>query len=168
LDDLDVAILAALRDSPRAGVLEVSRLTKVARATVQARLQRMERAGVVTGYGPDVDLTAAGNPVQAFVTLEIAQGALEDVRDELERYPGVLEAYATTGVGDVLCRIAAHDHAELQGVLLELNRSGAVARSTSVMVLSVIVPPRVLPLLAAQATASSGRAPAYRRAPEPD
>jgi DNA-binding Lrp family transcriptional regulator len=167
LDELDVAILAALRSSPRAGVLEVSRLTRVARATVQARLQRLEREGVVTGYGPDVDLAAAGNPVQAFVTLEIAQGALEDVRDELERFPGVLEAYATTGVGDVLCRIAARDHAELQGVLLELNRSASVARSTSVMVLSVVIAPRVLPVLAAGAARSSGRAPAYRRTAEP-
>ena len=166
LDDLDVAILEALRAAPRAGVLEVSRMTRVARATVQARLQRMERAGVITGYGPDVDLTAAGYPVQAFVTLEIAQGALEDVKDELERYPGILEAYATTGSGDVLCRIAARDHAELQGVLLELNRSGTVARSTSVMVLSVVVAPRVLPVLAAGASPSTGRAPAYRRVPD--
>src|SRR3712207_8614654 len=45
--------------------------------------------------------------VQAFVTLEIAQGAIEDVRQDLESIPGVLEAHATTGSGDVLCRVAA-------------------------------------------------------------
>ena len=42
LDDLDVALLAALRDHPRAGSLELSRITGVARATVSARLQRLE------------------------------------------------------------------------------------------------------------------------------
>ena len=70
LDALDLALLGALRDSPRAGVLQLSRITQVARATVQARLDRMERAGVITGYGPDIDLAAAGYSVLAFVTLE--------------------------------------------------------------------------------------------------
>ena len=74
LDALDVDLLQALHDTPRAGVLELSRRLGVARGTVQARLDRMERTGVVTGYGPDVDVAAAGYGVQAFVTLEIAQG----------------------------------------------------------------------------------------------
>ena len=79
LDALDVDVLQQLRERPRVGVLELARTLRVARATVQARLDRMERAGVITGYGPDVDLRAAGFPVQALVTLEIAQGALDQV-----------------------------------------------------------------------------------------
>src|SRR4051812_49749057 len=114
LDALDVALLAALEDHPRAGDLELSRITGVARGTVAARLQRLERLGVVTGYGPDVDVRAAGFGVQAFVTLEIAQGALDAVRAHLEGIPGVLEAHATTGSGDVLCRVAAGSHEGLQ------------------------------------------------------
>ena len=162
LDALDVAVLTALRAHPRAGVLELSRQTHVARATLQSRLQRMEQAGVVTGYGPDVDLPAAGFPVQAFVTLEIAQGALEEVAADLAAVPGVIEAYATTGSGDVLCRLAATSHEDLQQTLLEVSRSGAVVRSTSVIALSVVVPPRVLPLLAAAPRPAPSRAPAYR------
>lgn len=163
LDRLDVALLTALREHPRAGDLELSRITGVARATVSARLQRLADTGVVTGYGPDVDVAAAGAGVQAFVTLEIAQGAPEDLRRHLERIPGVLEAYATTGSGDVLCRVAAGSHQALQAILVELARSGSVVRSTSVVVLSVLVPLRTLPLLAAQAAPGTGRSPASRR-----
>ncbi|MDX6207572.1 MAG: hypothetical protein QOE76_37 [Frankiales bacterium] len=167
LDALDVALLAALRDNPRAGPLELSRLTRVARATAQARLARMEEAGVITGYGPDVDLAAAGYPVQAFVTLEIAQGALDEIRADLEAIPGVVEAYATTGAGDVLARIAAASHGGLQETLLQLNRAPAIARTTSVIVLSVVVALRTLPLLQAKVTSSvATRAPAYRPAPD--
>ena len=161
-DDLDVALIRAMVEHPRVGVLELSRLVRVARATVQSRLQKLEQAGIITGYGPDVDVGAAGHPVQAFVTLEIAQGALADVRGELEAIPGVLEGYATTGSGDVLCRVAARSHEELQSTLLALNSSASVARSTSVVVLSVVVPPRVLPLLEASAAGTRTRAPAYR------
>jgi DNA-binding Lrp family transcriptional regulator len=163
LDALDVALLAAMQENPRAGALELSRTTGVARATVSARLQRLEDAGVVTGYGPDVDVTAAGFGVQAFVTLEIAQGAIEDVQRDLEAIPGLLEAHATTGSGDVLCRVAASSHEGLQQILVDLNRSSAVVRSTSVVALSTLVPWRTLPLLASEATPDAGRSSMKRR-----
>jgi DNA-binding Lrp family transcriptional regulator len=163
LDTLDVALLHALAEHPKAGALELSRRLGVARGTVQARLQRLETSGVVTGYGPDIDLAAAGFGVQAFVTLEIAQGALEDLTADLAAMPGVLEAHATTGTGDVLCRVAARSHAELQETLLQLGRSGSVVRSTSVVALSEVVPLRTLPLLAADGGVPAPRAPAHRR-----
>jgi DNA-binding Lrp family transcriptional regulator len=159
LDELDVALLAELRREPRAGLLEIARRTGVARATATARLQRLERLGVLTGYGPDVDVGAAGFGVQAFVTLEIAQGALDAVQADLEQVDGVLEAHATTGSGDVLCRVAAASHEDLQQVLLEISRSTAVVRSTSVVVLSVLVPLRTLPLLRSSAAPGFGRSP---------
>jgi DNA-binding Lrp family transcriptional regulator len=162
LDALDLALLTALTDSPRAGVLELSRRIGVARATAQARLRRLEESGVIAGYEPRIGLAAAGFAVQAFVTLEIAQGALADVTADLVAIPGVLEAYATTGTGDVLCRVAADSHGALQEILLELGRSSCVVRSTSVIALSELVPSRALPLLAAAATRPGGRAPAYR------
>ncbi|MET0764920.1 MAG: Lrp/AsnC ligand binding domain-containing protein [Blastococcus sp.] len=157
LDALDLALLRAMRENRRAGVLELSRITGVARATVSARLQRLEDAGVVTGYGPDVDVSAAGFGVQAFVTLEIAQGAIDAVRRDLEAIPGVLEAHATTGSGDVLCRVAASSHEALQETLVHLNRSSAVVRSTSVVALSQLVPWRTLPLLESESTPGAGR-----------
>jgi DNA-binding Lrp family transcriptional regulator len=163
LDALDVALLGALRDHPRAGALELSRTTGVARATVSARLQRLEDDGVVTGYGPDVDVAAAGFGVHAFVTLEIAQGALEDVQRDLEAIPGLLEAHVTTGSGDVLCRVAASSHEGLQRVLVELNRSSAIVRSTSVVALSQLVPWRTLPLLESEAAPGAGRSAMNRR-----
>lgn len=162
LDALDVDLLAALRAAPRAGVLELARITSVARATVQARLARLEEAGVVTGHGPDVDLAAAGYPVSAFVTLEIAQGGLDEVAAHLRGIPGVLEAHATTGAGDVLCRVAAASMEHLQRALLEISSSPAVVRSTSVVALSQVVAPRWLPLLRADPRPAARRAPAHR------
>jgi len=162
LDALDVDLIRLIRDNPRAGALELSRLAKVARATVASRLQRLESAGIITGYGPDVDLTAAGYPVHAFVFLEIAQGALELVAEELVAIPGILEAYATTGTHDVLCRVAATSHQDLQETLLALNRSVTVVRSTSTIVLSTVVSSRVLPLLEAGRRSAPSRARAYR------
>ncbi|HWG65107.1 MAG TPA: Lrp/AsnC family transcriptional regulator [Streptosporangiaceae bacterium] len=147
LDALDVTLLRLLQERPRAGVLELSRSAGVARATVSARMERWQAAGVVTGYGPQIDLVAAGFPVHALVTLEIMQGRLDEVREVLTSLPGVIEAYATTGTGDVVCRLAASSNTALQSLLLELNKADAIRRSTSVVILSVVVPARTLPLL---------------------
>jgi len=163
LDALDLALLTALRESPRAGVLQLSRTTRVARATVQSRLDRMERAGIITGYGPDIDLAAAGYAVQAFVTLEITQGALDRVATDLAAIPGVLEAYAITGSGDVLCTVAAMSNDDLQQTLLRIDGSPSVARSTSAVALSTVIARRDLPLLASRPPATAARAPAYGR-----
>jgi DNA-binding Lrp family transcriptional regulator len=147
LDALDITLLRLLAERPRAGVLELSRLAGVARATVNARMERWHAAGVVTGYGPQIDLEAAGFPVHALVTLEIMQGRLDEITELLTSMPGVVEAYATTGTGDVVCRLAAASNNDLQSLLLELNKADAIRRSTSVVILSVIVPPRTIPLL---------------------
>jgi DNA-binding Lrp family transcriptional regulator len=162
LDDLDLDLLTALSDQPRVGDLELSRMTRVARVTVQSRIKRMVDAGVIAGWSPTIDASAAGFPVQAFVTLEIAQGALDDVARDLEEIPHVLEAFVTTGSSDVLCKVATPSHADLQATLIRLNRSASVVRSTSVVVLSVLVEPRTLPLLRTSEGDRPRRAPAYR------
>lgn len=163
LDALDVALLAALDEHPRIGDLELSRVTKVARATVQSRLRRLVENGVVRDWTPTLDPAAAGFPVQAFVTLEISQGALDQVAADLAEIPEVLEASATTGSFDVVCKVATASHAQLQAVLVRIDQSSAVVRSTSVVVLSTLVEPRVIPLLASGEPAPGSRAPAYRR-----
>jgi DNA-binding Lrp family transcriptional regulator len=168
IDHLDVLLIRALAQNPRAGFLELSRITKVSRATVQARIQRLEAEGVICGHGPDVDLAAAGYPVLAFVSLEIAQGRLDEIAAELEKLPEVLEAYATTGLSDVHCRVAATSNEGLQETLLRINRIPAVARSTSVIALSPIVAPRYLPLLDSEQRERPSRVPAYKQEPEPD
>ncbi|MFG3341356.1 Lrp/AsnC family transcriptional regulator [Glycomyces sp. NPDC048151] len=162
LDALDIDLLSALREHTRIGVLELSRTLRVARGTVQARLDRLEKAGVLGGATPEIDLVAAGYGVQAFVTLEITQGALDEVTAELTAIPAVVEAYSTTGASDVVCRLAAPSHEGLQEALLELNRSPTIGRTTSVVILSVVVPPRTLPLLVSAPRQAPRRAPAYR------
>ncbi|MFL6070348.1 MAG: Lrp/AsnC family transcriptional regulator, partial [Actinomycetes bacterium] len=93
IDTLDLALLAALDENPRVGDLELSRITQVARATVGSRIKRMVDAGIIASWSPRVDAAAAGFEVQAFVTLEIAQGALDEVANDLAQIPHVLEAY---------------------------------------------------------------------------
>lgn len=151
IDRLDARLIAALRDHPRVGLLEVARRLGVARGTVQARLSKLESRGVVTGYGPEVDPAAMGYGIQAFVLLELAQGRLAEATSVLEGVPELIEADAISGPQDVLCRLVARDTEHLQEVVNRLLATPAIRRSTSYIVLSQQVRPRTGPLVQAAA-----------------
>ena len=152
IDDLDARLLALLAAEPRIGVLEASRRLKVARGTVQARLDRLQQRGVVTGYGPDIDPVALGHGVMAFVTLEIRQASGHDpVADGLAAIPEVLEVHTITGAGDMLCRVVARSNADLQRVIDAIVSAEGVVRSATLISLAAQVPYRVLPLVRAAA-----------------
>src|ERR1035438_3694974 len=78
LDELDRRLIELVSAEPRVGMLEASRRLGVARGTVQARLDRLQARGVITGYGPEIDPAALGHAVTAFVTLEIRQAGGHD------------------------------------------------------------------------------------------
>jgi DNA-binding Lrp family transcriptional regulator len=147
VDQLDARLLAELRAHPRLGLLEISRRLGVARGTVQARLAKLERRGIVTGFGPDVDPAELGHRLQAFVLLELTQGRLAEAVEALERTPEVLEVDAISGPQDLICRVAARDTEHLQEIVNSLLATDAIRRSTSYVVLSRPIRPRVQPLV---------------------
>ena len=156
VDELDGRILTVFAAQPRVGVLECSRQLGVARATVQARLDRMAASGLITGWGPHLDPAAMGFTVTAFVTLEIQQArtsgtAHDAVAEHLAKIPEVLEAHTITGAGDMLARIVARSNADLQRVIDRIVSFEGVVRTSSVIALATQIPHRVLPLVAAAA-----------------
>jgi DNA-binding Lrp family transcriptional regulator len=58
-DGLDARLIGLLRSAPNLPVVEMARRLDVARGTVQARLDRLERDGLIVGYGPDLDAATA-------------------------------------------------------------------------------------------------------------
>jgi len=148
VDDLDARIVRLFSDEPRVGVLEASRRLGVARGTVQARLDRLTRVGIVRGWGPDVDPDALGYSVTAFATLEIRQGAGHDVvARHLAQIPEVLEAFTITGAGDMWCRIVARSNADMQRVIDRVVGFEGIVRTSTVIALATQIPHRLLPLV---------------------
>ena len=149
VDALDARIVELFASEPRIGVLEASRRLGVARGTVQARLDRLGRDGVIRGWGPQLDPAALGYPVMALATLEIRQGAGHDaVAAHLADIPEVLEAFTITGAGDMWCRIVARSNADLQRVIDAALAFPGIERTSTVIALATQIPHRVLPLLA--------------------
>lgn len=147
LDGLDARLLLLLSDEPRLGVLECSRRLGVARGTVQARMDRMTRRGVLRGFPPELDLAAMGYGLTAFAVLEISQGQRATVADRLAAIDEVCEVHATTGQGDLFVRMVARSNADLQRVIDTVVAVPEVRRTSTSIALSTPVSPRVRPLL---------------------
>jgi DNA-binding Lrp family transcriptional regulator len=147
IDQLDARLLLLLTDEPRLGVLECSRRLGVARGTVQARMDRLEERGVLTGFPPEIALAAMGYGLTAFAVLEIAQGKRGEVAARLAAIDEVCEVHATTGEGDLLVRMVARSNADLQRVIDEMVNVRWVSRMSTSIALSTPIPPRVRPLL---------------------
>jgi DNA-binding Lrp family transcriptional regulator len=147
IDELDARLIAELRAHPRLGLLEISRRLGVARGTVQARLSKLEGRGMVLGYGPEIDPAELGHAIQALVMLELTQGRLAEAVEALEATPEVLEVDAVSGPQDLICRVAARDTEHLQEIVNRLLAADAIRRSTSYVVLSRPIRPRVQPLV---------------------
>ncbi|HEV2778287.1 MAG TPA: Lrp/AsnC family transcriptional regulator [Actinophytocola sp.] len=147
LDDLDARLLLLLTDQPRLGVLECSRQLGVARGTVQARLDRLERRGVLRGFPPDLDLEAMGYPLTGFAVLEIAQGRRIEVVERLAAIDEVCEVHSTTGRGDLLVRVVARSNTDLQRVIEEVVDVPYVERTSTSIALTTPIPFRVRQLV---------------------
>lgn len=148
MDHLDARLLDLFGSEPRIGVLEASRRLGVARGTVQARLDRLQREGVIVGWGPQVEPAACGFPVTAFLTLQIRQGAgHEAVATALADIPEVLEAQTITGAGDMWARVVARSNADLQRVIDRVVAIDGIERSSTVIALATQVPYRTMPLV---------------------
>jgi DNA-binding Lrp family transcriptional regulator len=136
MDLSERTLLECLAPVTRPNVLELSRQLGVARNTAQARLDRLEASGVVDGFGPFVDLAAAGFGVLAFTTLEIAQGAEAAVLERVGDVPEVLEVHKITGPGDLLCRIVARTNDHLHDVLERVLATPGIRRTSTVLALA--------------------------------
>jgi DNA-binding Lrp family transcriptional regulator len=152
IDVLDARLIALLAAQPRIGVLECARRLRVARGTVQARLDRLAARGVIRGYGPDIAPAALGYGVTAFVTLEIRQSRGHDpAAAHLATIPEVLEVHTITGSGDLLCRIVARSNADLQRVIDLVVAYDGIVRASTIIALAEQIPYRTLPLVEAAA-----------------
>jgi DNA-binding Lrp family transcriptional regulator len=142
LDRVDVCLIETLALLPRASIMQIAREVGVARNTAQARLDRMVEAGVITGFGPEVDLRRLGFGVSAFVWLEIAQGRAPAVEEHLAAMAEVIEAYMTTGSADLLCRVVARDNDHLGQLISRILEVPGINRTTTSLILATRIAPR--------------------------
>jgi DNA-binding Lrp family transcriptional regulator len=147
MDRTDARILQELERDPRATVMALAQRLTLSRNTVQARLARMESAGVVRGFGSRVDPAALGYPIEAILTVVVRQQMLHEVSEALAQVPEVLEVFGMTGPIDLVVRAVAADADDLYQVAGRILAMDGVDRTNTALVMRRLVEYRISPLL---------------------
>lgn len=130
LDDTDRAIIDALRADGRLSVRALAEQTHISRANAYARLERLQRDGVVTGFTVTVDPDRMGLATSAFVSVSIEQDSWRRVATALSAIPGVDRVALVGAEFDILVQVRAHDNHELRDVVLGQIQAVAGVRAT--------------------------------------
>src|SRR5688572_29023258 len=75
MDAVDKQLIQALRENGRASYAELGRLDGLSGPSVTDRINRLEQAGVITGYRASVDPTALGLGATALIGVQLSDAA---------------------------------------------------------------------------------------------
>ena len=136
LDAIDRALLALLREDARAPVAELARGLKLSRTTVQSRIERLERHGVIAGYTVVVADELETSLVRAHVLVTLAPRQSGAIEQALRRIPELRVLHSVSGPFDLIAIVAASSIGELDALIDRIGQLDGVERTTSAIVLS--------------------------------
>ena len=143
LDTVNRRLLQELNREPRITMSALARLVGMSAPAVSERIQRLERAGVITGYRVDISPAALGLPVTAFVRIRPTAGQLPRIAQLARETPEISECHRISGEDCFLIKMHA---ATIEGLEKTLDCFLTYGQTISSIVVSTPVSPRGLPI----------------------
>ena len=140
MDEVDRKILALLGEDARRSYGDIGDQVALSAPAVKRRVDRLRASGALRGFTTVVDQAALGASTEALVELFYAPGTLlDEVAAALAGVPEVVEAWSVTGEADAIARVRTRDNADLERLIMDLQRDGHVVRTRSQIVMSRLV-----------------------------
>ncbi len=136
MDEIDEKLLAALRDNARASTARLARSVGRSRTSVQSRLERLEREGVIVGYSVRVAPEHELGAVRAHVMIKVGPKESRAVSAALKAIPQVRVLHSVSGDVDLIAVAATASVAEMDQVIDRIGALDGVERTTSSIILS--------------------------------
>ena len=140
MDTVDRRILSLLMEDGRRTYDDIAGRVKLTAPSVKRRIDRLRASGALQGFTAVVDHAALGWNTEALVELFYRPGTtLDQVARTLREHAEVVEAWSVTGEADAIARVRTSDNADLERLIIDLQRNGLVERTRSQVVLSRLV-----------------------------
>lgn len=137
LDPTDRRLLALLQANAREPAASLARKLGLSRSTVQGRIERLERSGVIAGYGVRVRSDDDDTGIRAFVGIAVKAKFGDAVVRALRKLPEIRSLSAVSGEFDLVARLSAESPARLDALLDEIGAIDGIERTTTSVELSV-------------------------------
>ncbi len=136
MDEMDGRLIAMLRRDGRASLSALAEGLGITRATVKARLDRLQAGGEIAGFTVLTRADVAPQPVRGLMMLAITGRGTERVQKALGVMPEVLAVHSTNGTWDLIAEIGTDTLEAFDAVLFAIRRMDAIARSETNLLLS--------------------------------
>lgn len=136
LNSADIRILKLLQSEGRIAIVDLAERVNLSATACHKRIDKLEKAGVIVGYGANVSLRAIGYQVEAFVAVTIdrqAKVTADSFMVEIKKLDSLRACYLLSGDTDFLLHVIAPDlDSYTRGVLNQImTLPGAQAVRTS-------------------------------------
>jgi Lrp/AsnC family transcriptional regulator, leucine-responsive regulatory protein len=143
LDPINRRLLQELQADARVTMAELGRRINLSAPAVAERVQRLERAGVITGYRAEVDPKAVGFPIAAVVRVRPTTRQLQKIPELAREIPEVVDCHRITGEDCYFVKLHLRSMDDLEEIL---DRFIVFGQTTTSIIHSSPVAGRALPL----------------------
>ena len=134
--DADQALLSLLRENARASTADLARRLGVSRTTVQSRIERLEKRGVIAGYGVRLAAEYERTLVRAHVLVTVTPKLAERVVASLHAIPSVRTVHSVSGNFDMIVIVESPSIGDLDSLIDRIGVLEGVERTLSSIILS--------------------------------
>ena len=137
--DADLTLLLLLRENARASTAELARRLGVSRTTVQSRIERLERRGVIAGYGVRLSPEYEQTLIRAHVLVTVTPKLADRLVASLRAITSVRTVHSVSGNFDMIVIVDAPSIRDLDALLDKIGAMDGVERTSSSIILSTRV-----------------------------
>lgn len=136
MDDTDQALIAELRRDGRASLSDLSARLGVSRATVRARMERLQAQGEIAGYSVLTRGDVTQLPVRALMLIGIEGRGAERIMARLTGLAAVQSVHSTNGKWDLIAEIGVQTLLDLDEAIFRIRNIDGVMTSETNLLLS--------------------------------
>lgn len=137
MDATDRRIVELLHANGRISYAELARQIGLSGPAVHERVGKLESAGVVRGYQALLDAEAVGLGVTAFIGIvQAADSEVDDIVAAMSELDEIESCYFLAGAESFLAMVRVPTIAELEHLIVRLNRIPGVAATRTTIALS--------------------------------
>jgi Lrp/AsnC family transcriptional regulator, leucine-responsive regulatory protein len=140
LDGIDRNIVALLQESAKRTFADIGAEVGLSATAVKRRVDRLERDGVITGYGARVNWRALGDAIESLIEIYCAdRTSPADVRRSLSTMEEIISAFTVSGEADAVIRVRVDSIDHLERLVERLRRDPNIVRTRTLIVLSTLL-----------------------------
>ena len=124
MDSIDLKLIGLLQKNARVPLKQLAEQVFLSSPATAARIERLEREGILTGYSAIVDHKKLGFPIVAFINLEVQPVQKPEFYPFMTGHPNVLECNCVTGHYSMILKVAFESTEALDAFINKLQAFG--------------------------------------------